>query len=97
MTIAPVANIIRDYLTFWLLWKQMRITNMEFAWKVRTADELKQAEILALQYEMNAITVDEIRMLYERPPLDDGLGDMTKTAYEASISRRTCTRTSTGI
>ena len=86
MTIAPVANIIRDYLTFWLLWKQMRITNIEFTWKMRTADELKQAMILAEQYEMNGITVDEIRLIYERPPLDDGLGDMTKTAYEAAIS-----------
>jgi hypothetical protein len=31
---------------------------------------------------MNAITVDEIRAVYERPPLPDGLGDMVRTPFE---------------
>lgn len=85
MTVAPVANIIRDYLTYWLLWKQLGYKDLEFVWQIKTQDELKQAEILAEQYNMNAITVDEIRLHYERAPLDDGQGDLTKTAYEAAI------------
>lgn len=85
MTVAPVANIIRDYLTHWLLWYRLGYKDYEFAWQVKTADELKQAEILALQYNSNAITVDEIRQIYERNPLENGQGDMTKTAYEAAI------------
>ena len=85
MTVAPIANVIRDYLTYWLLWKQLGWRDLEFIWQTRTTDELKQAEILAEQYNMNAITVDEIRLVYERPPLDDGQGDLTKTPYELSI------------
>jgi len=85
MTVAPIANVLRDYLTYWLLWKQLGWRDLEFVWQTRTTDELKQAEILAEQYNMNAITVDEIRLVYERPPLDDGQGDLTKTPYELSI------------
>ena len=84
-TIAPIANTVREAITHWLLWKRLGWTDLEFAWQIKTADELKQATILAEQYDMNGITVDEIRQIYERPPLEDGLGDMTKTAYEAAI------------
>lgn len=84
-SIAPVANLIRDHLTHWLLWKRLGWEDLEFTWQIRTADEAKQADILATQYAMNAITVDEIRQVYERPPLPDGMGTLTKTAYEASI------------
>lgn len=85
MSIQPVANLLRDSLTHWLLWYRMGYYDLEFTWQVRTADELKQAEILALQWNSNSIFVDEVRAVYERPPLDDGLGQMTKTAYEAAI------------
>ncbi len=82
-TIAPVANTVRDVLTHWVLWKKLGWRDLEFAWQVRTADELKQAEILAEQYAMNGITVDEIRQVYERAPLPDGIGQFTKAQYEA--------------
>ncbi len=84
-TVAPVANTLKDYITHWLLWYRLGWKDLEFNWHIRTADELKQAEILAEQYNCNAITVDEIRASYQRPPLPDGLGQLTKTAYEAAI------------
>ena len=85
VTIAPVANIIRDGITHDILWKRLGWTDLEFFWQVRTADELKQATILAEQYDGDMIYVDELRQVYERPPLPDGLGQMTKTAYQAAI------------
>lgn len=88
-TVAPVANVVKNAYTHWLLWKRLGWTDLEFQWQVKSADELRQAQILAVQYEMNAITVDEIRQVYERPPLPDGLGDMTKTPYEAAIQAAT--------
>ena len=84
-TIGPVANILREAVTHWLLWRRLGYQDLEFTWQVRTSDELKQAEILAQQYEMNGITVDEIRQVYERSPLEDGLGNMTKSPYEAAV------------
>src|ERR1041385_1018705 len=84
-TIAPVANALRDGLTYGLIWKRLGWTDLEFQWDVKTSDELRQAEILAEQYVMNAITVDEIRQSYQRPPLPDGLGAYTKTAYETAV------------
>lgn len=84
-TVAPVANLLRDAFTHWILWKRLGWVDLEFQWQVKTSDELRQAEILATQYECNGITVDEIRKVYERPPLPDGLGDMTKTAYETAV------------
>ena len=84
-TVAPVANIVRDTCTHWVLWKRLGYTDLEFTWQVRTTDELRQAQILAEQWDMNGITVDEIRQVYERSPLPDGLGNLTKTAYENAI------------
>ena len=84
-TIAPVANILRDGITHDILWKRLGWTDLEFKWQLRTADELKQATILAEQWDSDAIYVDELRQLYDRPPLSDGLGQMTKTAYQAAI------------
>lgn len=84
-SIAPVANTIKDYLTHWLLWYRLGWKDLEFVWNIRTADELRQAEILAEQWNSDAIFVDEIRKIYERPPLPDGLGQLTKTAYQAAI------------
>lgn len=84
-TIAPIANTVREAITHWLLWKRLGWTDLEFTWQIKTSDELKQASILAEEYDINGITVDEIRQIYERPPLEDGLGNMTKTAYETAI------------
>jgi hypothetical protein len=82
-TISPVANMVRDAITHWILWKRLGWRDLEFQWDVRTADELKQADIMLVQWQSDAITVDEIRQSYERPPLEDGLGQHTKSAYEA--------------
>jgi hypothetical protein len=82
-TISPVANLVRDAITHWILWTRLGWTDLEFAWNVKTADELKQAEIFAEQYAMNAATIDEIRQAYERPPLEDNLGRYTKSQYES--------------
>lgn len=85
-TIAPVANTVRNSFTHWILWKRLGWRDLEFQWQVKSSDELRQAQILALQYEMNGITIDEIRQVYERPPLPDGLGDLTRSAYESAIA-----------
>lgn len=85
-TIAPVANTVRNSFTHWILWKRLGWRDLEFQWQVKSSDELRQATILAQQYMMNAITVDEIRQVYERPPLEDGLGDMVRSAFEAAIA-----------
>lgn len=84
-TIAPIGNILRDGITHEILWKRLGWTDLEFRWEIKTSDELKQATILAEQYDSDAIYVDEIRQVYERPPLPDGLGQMTKSAYQAAI------------
>jgi hypothetical protein len=81
-TVAPVANALGDAFTRKLLWGVLGYRDLRFAWKVKNSDELLQAQVLAEEYTMNAITVDELRAFYERPPLPDGLGDMTKSAYE---------------
>ena len=85
-TVAPVANAIKNHITHWLLWRRLKWTDLEFGWQVKIADELQLATILEKQYGMNSIKVDELREVYERPPLDNGLGDLTKTAYEAAIN-----------
>lgn len=82
-TIAPVANAIKDYITHWVFWKRLGMYDLEFQWNIKVSDELKQAEIMLEQYNANAITVDEIRQAYERPPLEDGMGNHTKSAYES--------------
>lgn len=84
-TIAPVAHAVELAMTSWILWKRLGWTDLEFGWKIKTSDEEKQARILALQWESDAIYVDELREVYERPPLPDGLGQMTRTAYESAI------------
>lgn len=84
-SIAPIAHTLREAFTQWLLWKRLGWTDLEFTWRVRTADELKQATIVAEQWNADAIYVDEIRALYDRPPLPDGLGQLTKTAYTHAI------------
>lgn len=84
-TVAPVANAIKDYITHWLLWKRLGWTDLEFGWQVKIADELQLASVLEKQYNINAITVNQLMEVYERPPLENGLGDLTKTAYEAAI------------
>lgn len=84
-TVAPVANTVQDSLTSWLLWRRLGWTDLEFQWQIRTTDEERQAAILMEQYRMNAITVNELRQFYKRPPLEEGLGELTKTAYEMAI------------
>lgn len=84
-TVAPVANTVKDSLTSWLLWRRLGWTDLEFQWQIRDTDEARQAEVLMQQYRMNAITVNELRQFYRRPPLEEGLGDLTKTAYEMAI------------
>ena len=81
VTISPVAMTVRDSITHWILWKRLGWRDLEFQWNVKISDELKQAEIFATQWESDCITVDEIRQAYERPPLDDGMGNHTKSAY----------------
>lgn len=82
-TISPVASIIKDTMTHWVLWRQLGWRDLEFFWNIKVADELKQAEIFLDQWQTDSITVDEIRQAYERPPLEDGLGNHTKSAYES--------------
>lgn len=80
-TISPVANLVRDYYTQWLLWKRLGWTDLEFQWITKNQDDLKQAQVVAEQWNADVITVNEARKIYNRPPLPDGIGEMTKTAY----------------
>jgi len=84
-TVAPVANTLENAITSWILWKRLGWKDLEFQWQVRTTDEMRQAQVLMEQYRMNGITIDEIRKFYGRPPLEDGMGDMTKTSYEMAV------------
>jgi hypothetical protein len=84
-TIAPVGNTVREAFTHWVLWKRLGWTDLEFTWQIKMADEMKQAQVLAVQWESDGIYVDELRAVYERPPLPDGLGQMTMTAYQAAV------------
>ena len=82
-TISPIANIIKNAMTQGILWKRLGWRDLEFQWAMKTSDELRQAEIILDQWESDALKVDEIRQIYERAPLEDGLGQHTKSAYEA--------------
>ena len=44
------------------------------------------ATVLQKQWDSDCITVDEMREMYERQPIGDGLGSLTKTAYIAAIT-----------
>ena len=96
-TIAPVANVVKEAITRWVLWKRLGWTDLEFSWQIRTSDEMKQAQILALQWESDALYVDELREIYERSPLPDGLGQMTMTAYQAAIKAAAGMPTGRGV
>jgi len=82
-TVAPVANAVAEALTHKILWKTLGWRDLRFKWLVRGLDELQQATVLQTQYDMNALTIDEIREYYERPPLPDAKGQMTKSEFEA--------------
>lgn len=81
--IRPVISTVEDYLTRRLLWRKFGARTLRFAFLVRDTDELRQAQILHEQWEMDAITVDEVREVYEREPLADGTGGLTKTPFTA--------------
>ena len=78
-SIKPVAGTVKDYLDRRLLWKTLGYTTLEFEWRMKDTDEARQAQILGAQWEMDAITVDELRAVYAREPLPNGLGQLTKT------------------
>jgi hypothetical protein len=84
-TVAPIAGALRDAFTHWLLHRRLGWTDLEFQWTPKITDETKQAEILSLQYAMNAATINEIREKYKREPLENGLGDLTRTAFETAV------------
>jgi hypothetical protein len=84
-TIAPVANVVQDHLTRRLLWKRLGFHDLRFRWIVRTQDEERQSDILYRRWEMNSITVNEIREMYEQPPMPTAFGTMTRAEVEAYI------------
>jgi hypothetical protein len=88
-SIKPVAGTVKDYLDRRLLWKTLGYTTLEFTWQMKDTDEARQAQILGAQWEMDAITVDELRAIYEREPLPNGLGQLTKTPFTAVIQQQT--------
>jgi hypothetical protein len=83
-TVAPVANTVQDYITRRLLWKGLGFYGLRFRWLVRDLDEKAQAEVLLDQWEMNSITINEIREYYERTPVP-GFGDMLKMETEMLV------------
>jgi len=90
-SIKPVAGTVKDYLDRRLLWKTLGFTTLEFEWQIKDTDELRQAQILELQWNMDAVTVDELREIYEHEPLPNGLGQLTKTPFTAVIQQQTTT------
>ena len=90
-SIKPVAGTVKDYLDRRLLWKTLGFTTLEFEWQIKDTDELRQAQILELQWNMDAVTVDELRAIYEREPLPNGLGQLTKTPFTGVIQQQTTT------
>lgn len=81
-TVAPVANCYADYITRRLIWNCLGFRDLRFKWIVRDLDEKRQAEVLLDQWEMNSVTINEIREIYERSPLPDPLGNMTKALVD---------------
>jgi len=73
--------VVEDYLTNGFLHKRLGYATLRFRFIVRDTDELRQAQILHEQYDMNAVTPDEIRQVYERDPLPNGKGALTKDEY----------------
>jgi len=88
-TVAPIANLFKDYITHKLFEGILGWHDIEFIWIVRDTDEKRQAEILDLRYNTDSITVDEIREIYGDPPLENGMGGWTKTPYEQLVSEAT--------
>jgi hypothetical protein len=82
-TVAPVANTVQDYITRKLVWKALGCYDLRFKWLVRDLDEKAQAEVLLNQWEMNSVTINEIREYYERPPLP--YGDILKMQAEILV------------
>lgn len=82
-TVAPVANLVADYLTNKLIHSLLGWTDLEFRWMIRDTDELRQAEIIERQYDTNGITINEVRELWDREPTNDEWGMLTKSQYEA--------------
>lgn len=82
-TVAPVANCVQDYITRKILWKCLGYYGLRFRWLVRDLDEKAQAEVLLDQWDMNAVTINEIREYYERPPLS--YGTITKMQAEMMV------------
>ena len=83
-TVAPVANTVQDYITRKLIWKGLGFYGLRFRWLVRDLDEKAQAEVLLDQWEMNAITINEIREYYERTPISIQ-GNMLKMDTEMLV------------
>lgn len=86
--VEPVAQIIADHITHDILRKNFgnihfRYRGLKFKWIIKNPDEKRHAETLMIQWSMNAVTVNELRKIYMRPPLPEPQGSMTKTAFEA--------------
>lgn len=81
-TSAPVAMTVADLLTHKLLGQILGWDDLQFRWLISESDQLRQAQILHEQYDMNAILPDEIREYYQRDPLADGWGLLTKDQLE---------------
>lgn len=81
-TVAPVANHVADYITNRLIHQRLGWTDLEFKWLIRDTDELRQSEILLRQYESNGITINEIRDIWGREPIDETWGNLSRSLYE---------------
>jgi hypothetical protein len=82
-TISPVAQVVADHLTHHLLHTVLGWTDLRFRWLFKDTDELRQAEILTAQYETNAITINELRDVWDREPMPDEWGTLTRSQYES--------------
>lgn len=82
-SISPVVGLLEYYLTERFLWRSLGYVDLEFKFIRKDTDELRQANINEVKYNMNVVTIDELREQYELEPLPGGLGQMTRSQYEA--------------
>jgi len=81
-TVAPVANVVQDYMTHKWLHKALGFVDLRFRWRVRDTDELRLANIMEKRWITNSITADEIREMYDEAPMPDNIGKLTKMQWE---------------
>jgi len=84
-TVAPIAQVIENYITRKLLWGCLGMYDLKFSWIVREANEMRMAEMMQVRWDTDSITADEIREHFDQPPMADGIGGLNKSQMEMMV------------